>query len=423
MTQEFINNTYYKLFVFSFVFGLLLYGTIGFDGMDELCALGLVAFFCYTISQMNDWPMNKAFLTTLGVFLFYFSYSFYIGSNVKKAILSDFIIQLKPYVAFFLVYQLRPVFSKNQKAILRIICVVFLLIMVLLGLLSFAKERIIFDTMYHVSYYYACALGISLVYFFCGENTTKDKVIFILMLSVGLFSTRSKFYGIYLLSIALILFAPYIKNFRFNFKTIFVGLAVIAGVVIVGWQKIDLYFALSGEAEEVETGLLARLMLYLTSVDVFVDYFPFGSGFASFASYSSGVYYSDLYAKYGIEKIYGMNSSDYSYIADTYYPCLAQFGIAGVLLFISFFVYLIRKSHQIFRQSDETKYLIITTIIICYILIESIADATFTGHRGFFIMTLLGLVFSEQKQKLETLSIHESGNLDHNSDDEPSPSA
>ncbi|MDR0748574.1 MAG: O-antigen ligase family protein [Tannerellaceae bacterium] len=402
MTQQFINNTYYLFFVISLVFGLLLYGTIGFDGADELCAFALIIFFCYVVISQRDWPMNKAFLVTLGVFLFYLCYSFYIGSNVKKAIVSDFIIQLKPYVAFFIVYQLCPLFDKNQKAKLRITCVASWLILLFLGILSLFKERIIFDTMYHVSYYYACVLALSLIWFFCSENTPKDKFVFILMLSAGLFSTRSKFYGIYLLAIVLVLFVSHIKQLKFNFKTIIVALAVLAAVIIVGWQKIDLYFALSSEAEGVETGLLARLMLYMTSVDIFKDYFPLGSGLGSFASYSSGVYYSDIYAKYGIEKVYGMNSSHYSYIADTYYPCLAQFGVVGVILFITFFIYLIRKSQKIIKYGQNTKYLIITSIIICYILIESIADATFTGHRGFFIMMLLGLVFSEQKHGLET---------------------
>ncbi|GHU81780.1 hypothetical protein FACS189415_0840 [Bacteroidia bacterium] len=402
MNQEFINNTFFKLFIFTLLFGLISYGTIGYDGMDEICACLLIVLFGYVMFNSKDWNINKVFLVTLGIFLFYFIYSLAIKSNVNRAIIKDLVIQLKPYVAFFAVYQLGPVFSKRQKSILQLICVACWVPLLILGILSLFKDRIIFDAMFHVSYYAACATALALIYFYCAEGTTKDKIIFILLLSVGLFSTRSKFYGIYALSIMLILFAPYLKDLKFNLKTIFFGLVVVVGIIFVGWQKIDLYFAFSAEADAVETGLIARLMLYATSARIFVDYFPFGSGLGSFASYSSGVYYSDIYAKYGIDKIYGMNSVDYSFIADTYYPCLAQFGVAGVLLFILFFIYLFRKSYQIFKQNPQVKYLIITVLIICYFLIESIADATFTGHRGFFMMLLLGLVFSEQKHELET---------------------
>lgn len=398
MLQEFINNTFFKYFNFTLIFGLLLYGTIGFDGADELCALMLLVLFGYTIFKTSDWYIDRAFLITLAIFLFYLCYSFYIGSNTKKAIISDFIIQLKPYLAFFAVYYMRPVFSDHQKSILRILCVLFWLLLLLLGVLTLFSPLIIESIMFHVAFYAACVIALSLIYLYCGNDTKKDKLIFILMLSAGLFSTRSKFYGFYMLAIMLLLFTPYIKNMKINLKTICIFIIIVGAIILVGWQKIDLYFALSGNAEDVETGLLARMMLYMTSIDILIDYFPFGSGFASFASYSSGVYYSDIYAKYGIDKVWGMNSSDYSYIADTYYPCLAQFGVVGILLFCGFFFFIARKSYLTFKHDHQQKNLIISFLIIGYLLIESVADASFTGHRGFFMMIILGLVLGERRK-------------------------
>lgn len=393
--QEFINKTFFKYLIFTLIFGLLLYGTIGFDGIDEICALILLVFFGYVVFKTDGWYINKSFLVILAVFLFYLCYSFYIGSNTKKAILSDFIIQFKPYLAFLAVYYLKPKFNDNQKSLLRIMSFTFWLLLLGLGILSLFILHIIDDLMFHVAFYAACVIALSFIFYYCGENTKKDRFIFILMLSAGLFSTRSKFYGFYFLALILTLYSPYIKNLKINAKTIIGFLIIVAGIVLVGWQKIDLYFAISGE-EDVETGLLARMMLYITSIDVLIDYFPFGSGFASFASYSSGVYYSPLYAKYGIDKIWGMNSTDYSYIADTYYPCLAQFGVIGILLFCGFFFYIARKAYFIFKGNQNPKNLVIALLIIGYFLIESIADATFTGHRGFFMMIILGLLFADR---------------------------
>lgn len=401
--QEFINNTFFYYFLFALVFGLLLYGTLGFDGMDEICALLLLVFFIYAIFSTSDWYIDKSFLITLGIFLFYLFYSLYIGSNTKKAIISDFIIQFKPYLSFFAVYYLRPTFSDNQKSLLRILCLIFWFVLLMLGISSLFIPQIIEDLMFHVAFFAACVIALSFIFYYCGGNTKKDKIIFILMLSVGLFSTRSKFYGFYLLAIMLMLFSSHIKDLKINFKTILIFLVILTGVALVGWQKLDLYFAVSGDAEDVETGLLARMMLYVTSIEVLTDYFPFGSGFASFASFSSGVYYSPLYAKYGIDKIWGMNSTDYSYIADTYYPCLAQFGVVGVLLFIGFFFFIARKAFLIFKKTQEPKNLVISLLIIGYFLIESIADATFTGHRGLFMMMILGLVFADRNTKRENL--------------------
>ena len=98
-----------------------------------------------------------------------------------------------------------------------------------------------------------------------------------------------------------------------------------------------MYFGVGKSLDSVPEEFMARAMLYVTSFEIFKDFFPFGSGFASFASHSSGVYYSPLYAKYGIENVKGISKNNYSYIADTYYPCLAQFGIIGVFLYILFF--------------------------------------------------------------------------------------
>ena len=64
MLQDFINKNFFFLFIFTFIFGLLLYGTIGFDSMDEICALLLLAFFIFGIFQSKGWYVNKAFIVT-----------------------------------------------------------------------------------------------------------------------------------------------------------------------------------------------------------------------------------------------------------------------------------------------------------------------------------------------------------------------
>ena len=103
MIQDFINKQFFSLFVFTLIFGLLLYGTIGFDFIDEICATLLFILFGYSLFKSQEWLINKAFLTTIGVFLFYLCYSLCINSNTKAAIITDFIIQFKPYLALFCV--------------------------------------------------------------------------------------------------------------------------------------------------------------------------------------------------------------------------------------------------------------------------------------------------------------------------------
>ena len=105
MLQRFIDNTFYLLLLFTLVFGVIFYdSTKYFSFIDELCAIALCGLYLYYVLHTPNWSVNKLFLATLGVFSFYLVYSFAIHCNTKAAIISDFIIQIKPSLAFFTVY-------------------------------------------------------------------------------------------------------------------------------------------------------------------------------------------------------------------------------------------------------------------------------------------------------------------------------
>lgn len=394
--QEFINKHFYNLFVFTLIFGILLYDLIGFDYTDEFCALFLFIIFGYYLFKTPEWPINKVFLITMLVFIFYFVYSLFINSNSRVAIVSDLLIQIKPYLAFFCVYSLIPIFSNNQKAILRIIIGFTWFLLFMVGVSDLVFPGVLKATMGHESYFAAAVVSISFCYIFASDYKSKDKLIFLLILSLGLLSGRSKFYGFYILSIAIIFYFSNLQNFKLNFKNICILIAVFAVMVLVAWNKIELYF-LQGITADNQKDLVARYVLYATSFSIFMDYFPFGSGFASFATFSSGVYYSDIYSKYGIENVWGISRTFYSYIADTYYPSLAQFGVVGLCLYISFWIYVIRTAFKYFKVTKNTKLITLILLIVGYFAIESTSDSTYTTHRGFFIMMILGLVLSNMK--------------------------
>ena len=220
----------------------------------------------FGVFHTKDWRFNKPFLVTIGIFLFYTIYSILINSNVKQAIIKDLIIEFKPYLAFFGTYLLYPSFSDRQKSLLRIICIGFWFLLLGLGFMTLYDKFIINTVMFHNSYFAACIIALSLIVLFCGSDTLRDKLVFIVMLSAGLFSTRSKFYGFFLISVILILIAPKLKDFKINIKTILFGIIVIGLLILVGWNKLDLYFAVGGTEEDIQSGLVARMMLYKTRI-------------------------------------------------------------------------------------------------------------------------------------------------------------
>lgn len=130
-------------------------------------------------------------------------------------------------------------------------------------------------------------------------------------------------------------------------------------------------------------------MLYVRSIDVMKDYFPFGSGFGSYGVDASRVYYSPLYYKYGLSNIYGMTEDYNEFIADTYFPAIiAQFGLLGIFLFFKFVEFVIKRAGEAYTPYNRILYAIII-LIISSILIESVAGPMFVMTTGVPILILL----------------------------------
>lgn len=401
MLQKFIDNTFYYLFVFTLIFGVIFYDALGLNFVDELCAITLCGLYGFYIFHTPNWSINKMFLITLCVFLFYLCYSFFIHSNTKAAILSDFIIQLKPYLAFFTVYAFKPVLNKQMKKNLQLLSLVFALYLFVIGVTSLFNTSIINILLTHESRLATAATIVALLYLYCSEYTFKDKIIFLIILSIGILSGRSKIYGFFVLSACIIFYINDSFKLEFNKKNLFVFAIAIVAMIFVAWDKIYLYFIKGGiDIEQDTQDLYARAALYYFSIPILTDYFPFGSGFASYATFSSGEYYSHIYVDYGLDILHGLTKKAPLFISDTYYPALAQFGVIGVILFFSFWLHLVKKACNLFYGEINLKDFVITILIILFFIIECTSDATLTHNRGLFMMMLLALSLNSMHQHL-----------------------
>ncbi|MDR1454963.1 MAG: O-antigen ligase domain-containing protein [Tannerella sp.] len=400
MKQLFIDRYFSILFLFTLIFGVLLYQTIGFTYTDELCTLALFLFFIGVMLKTPDWRFNKAFLFTLGVFAFYTLYSIWIGSNSKTGIFNDLVIQMKPYMAFFCVYQLMPVLSESRKKLLKEVALLFWVVFLLpVGITSLVYEKIFTVTMRHPLYYGISVTVVSLCYLYCSAYTWRDRIVFLVLLSLGIFCGRAKFYGFFAISFFTMLFFANISRFRLNFKNSVLIVAMLGVMTLVAWNKISYYFfqAIMGNSM-VDEDTIARFVLYRTFPEVLHDYFPFGSGLASFATYSSGEYYSELYTEYGIDIVWGISKQYHNFISDTYYPSLAQFGVAGIVLYLLFWVYILRKAFLYYQKTKDSQSFVIIILIVGFLAIEGTTAATFIAQGGFFVMMMTGLLLAGMKR-------------------------
>jgi hypothetical protein len=220
-------------------------------------------------------------------------------------------------------------------------------------------------------------------------------MIFVGILAIGLLSGRSKHFGFFALSVLMIFYLNGSFKMKLNFKNTFFIVAAIALTLFVARDKIYFYFIEGGFGKgRGETDLYARMALYFFAFKILVDYLPFGPGFGTYATFASGSYYSPIYAKYGMEKMHGLSKDAPAFIADTYYPALAQFGVVGVVLFFWFWAYWSAKALKAYNKGLH-KESVISLIIIFFFIIECTSDATLTHNRGMFMMMMLGLINSD----------------------------
>jgi hypothetical protein len=265
----------------------------------------------------------------------------------------------------------------------------------------FSIAPVMDEIMGHESRFATAAIIVAMLYLFACEFTKSNVLLFIVMLALSLLSTRSKAYGFFVIASGLVLFFFYNKKltFFFSVRNVIVISCILLGALYFAWTKINFYFIYGSSnitAGEMSQAF-ARPALYVGSWWVLVDYFPFGSGFGSYATYFSALYYSDVYYEYGINLIHGLTEEDPAFMADTFYPSLAQFGFVGIALFIYFWVFIIHTANKYkdHRDMEKKKLWIIVWLIVLFFLIESVADSTFTQNRGLFLMVLLGLALSE----------------------------
>lgn len=398
-----------RLSIYIIIFGLIfLIPSVQYITFtDELCAysLGLLAIADSIIN--NNWRKYKLMWIIVGLITFYGIYSITIVHFTSKAaIFRDWVIQNKPFLPFAVLFSINPKLTETDRKLIRKICYFngFLL-----GFLFLFGWKAIKLLVFHPTYGSLIIFISSMFILFVstdkdGRLPTNVKNAVVILLTLGLLSLKAKYYGTYIISIYfLLVYKPGMFR-KVSLKHIVGVLIIIALIFFATWHKISYYF-IYGNSETFDPTVaesFARPVLYMTGFMILADYFPFGTGLASFATDSSNQTwaYSDVYYEYGIDRVHGLAPGlDFNFVNDTHYPSLAQFGIAGVILFFWFWVYAYSYLKYMIRFNPE-KYktpFIVGSLIICFILIESAAANTFTGGCGAVIMMLLGLVCARGK--------------------------
>lgn len=226
--------------------------------------------------------------------------------------------------------------------------------------LGFNTQMIFFSHQTYLASF--CVVIISLLAMYTKDDSKNH--IYILLLDLVIITTgRTKaiaFIGIYYF----IYFITIYKNRKLIMKDfILVG----SMAVIISIQKITTY---------IENTNWARSKIYSTSIQIAIDKFPIGSGFGSFASWVSGKYYSNIYYEYGLNNVYGLSKSYYSYIADSFWPMvLGQFGLFGLIIYI----YILLQIYKNIKYNKNMYKYCSQILLYTYTIILSTSESSFSS--------------------------------------------
>lgn len=400
-----INRTYFWLFCFA-VLSLML-GIVVFKLADEVCLLAFAILGALDMLYNRRWRAYRLFFVFLAVMAFYAWYSIYfLDYNTPRAIVNDFVIQMKPLIAFSVTYAIAPQFTGKEKRILKYLCIVLSVFSFLLMVTNTYRTLL-----FHVYYQGLLCAGCGIVYLLMAYDkeqpkgwSRKDLLWAVAIFMMGLACTRAKYYGSFVLAMfMLIIYKPGMMNLK-NLRNLGILLLVAGAVLIVSWNKIEYYF-IAGSSDTFDPEVaesFARPVLYATSILIFADHLWLGSGLASFATYSSStaINYSQVYYKYGIDAVWGLSPTFDTFIADTFYPELAQFGLLGLVLFGVFCWWLWQKL-RLLLHGNMSPLFVVGVLAFGFLAIDATSSCSVLQVPGELLMAVLGLLVATTKQLKE----------------------
>lgn len=149
----------------------------------------------------------------------------------------------------------------------------------------------------------------------------------------------------------------------------------------------------------------ARYALTVGSLKIARDYFPIGTGFATFGSEMSKAYnYSQVYVLYGLNLIRGLNREYTAYVTDNYWPMIiGQFGVGVALLFLIYYFDLLKKINKHLKRTIEQRQIFLAMFIT--FMFGSLGSAYLTAVEGVIDFVYVGMFLNIKDGEIDDAKI------------------
>lgn len=371
---------------------------VKFDWSDEILT---VLLLCYAFAKQRFLIKDKSRTTEINIYivlmLFYLIYSLLIQVTTPRGVILDILQQLRPYAVFYLTWIMAPEFTPKQKKRIK-----WVMLLTFLGYLTAFKLKPSLVTPYggeSSAQLGQIALSCAMIYYLFSKQTKRNRNIAILIMLLGLISGKSKYFGECVVFIALVIFVKGKINFT-SVSTLLKVAALGCVVIFFTWTKFNAYYV-EGFQEDAQE--MARPLTYETGMKImFKDYIPFGSGLGSFGTAAAAKEYSPLYYEYQLNEIWGLRPENPMFLADAFYPTLAEFGVVGLFFFLWFWKRRLWECNKI----PNIVYYRMALMAILALALESTADSSYLSGKGmgyFMVLALClnsGREYSNMKKRL-----------------------
>lgn len=405
--KDFIITVITLLLVFQSPLTINTNGIISkfFSSIDELIAIFL---FGYSVMKMRfDVPQKKIFKYMFLLFIIGIIGTIINNLQPVSAVLSDIITNAKFFFIIIGSYSFFRNNSDNDETIINIknkVSVLSLVFFIIAILSYFVKFPFISSSEYRFGikslqlFYYHPALLSQIVVFFLAilsyknneENKNKYFIIKIMCLIMLCLTLRTKSICFAFVYLIINKYDFISKNAIRKVLTVFV---LILSIAFLAKDSIGKYY---GSMEESARGILTS-----ESIKIAKNKFPIGYGYATYGTYAAITNYSPIYKELGFNNIYGLGRVSTSYATDTFWPAvLGEFGIFGLIIYISFIIFIIKRT--IFLLKNKSKYSYLIASLFAFMLIISTASSSFLNPISILYGIYIGLsIYEANKLKTE----------------------
>lgn len=386
------TSTFYAIFwILYFPLCIAFYDTISaLQYSDELLTVALIFFTMMKFGRLRQRMAKKEIGIYICLMAFFVLYSLLMAVNVSNSVWLDLQQQVRPYAVFYCTWLLCPQFSKLQKNI--ILCTMLITYGVYVGAFLYMPSIVTLGGNTESAAVGQLALVCASTYYLFKPKTRRNLYIAIALMAIGLIGGKSKFFGEMVVFVAIFWFLKGRIKLG-SAKTIIQFAAIAAVVLFFTWHKFNAYYVEGMTTNSAGYDRMARPESYKTAMTIiFNDYIPFGSGLGTFATNAAAEYYSPLYYKYNLNTIWGLDPSNPMFVADAYYPTLAEFGILGLIFFFLFWK---RRLKTVLKLPDD-RYYKVGLMCILALALESTADTSYLSGKGMGYFMLLAMCLSSR---------------------------